>query len=123
MGWVLLIGVLAYALLFFSFKFVGLYSAKIAKNLIDELRDDAQFIIETGTVPSAWSGTHTSGARSPVMQKQMALRKIDKIIRYYQRTNDVGDKETRTTMLEGLRNTKGLWQTQSWEEMMKKTDG
>ena len=120
LGLILLLGVISYGLLFFSFKFVALYSTKIAKKIIDKMHQDAEDIMESGLVPKHWIKEKWESIRRmmpPGAEKRAALRKIEKLIKFYSRTSLVQDENTRKEIVGKLQSQKNYWKEAEWNEI------
>ena len=117
MVWIILFGAVAYGFLILSLRFIGLYSAKIAKAMIDRLVEDANVILKTGRAPYRWIKKRATRYRPerPAREAQTALKSIDKIVRFYEKTSLVEDETTRTQILECLGSTRARWQQKGWE--------
>lgn len=52
------------------------------------------------------------------MNKRMALKRLDRIVRYFEKTPFVENEQVRAQLLEQLDDAWERWQTATWEDML-----
>ena len=117
---VFLIAIIFAVLLFLAFKLIFAYTMKIASLVIEQKHRDAEEILNTGLVPLRWlkKGTVSRFLLISVTPKHIALRRLQKIINYFQRSPLVEDEESREILLSRLEAVKKAWQESDWQEII-----
>lgn len=117
---VLLLAIIFAVLLFLGFKLVFAYTMKITSIIIEQKHRDAEEILRTGLIPHHWLKKGSiiktlliSGAAKPI-----ALRRLQKIINYFQQSPLVEDESSREILLSKLHDVKTTWQSSDWQDII-----
>jgi hypothetical protein len=123
MGVFLLI-ILGFAVfLFLAFKLIMAYTMKVTSWFVENKHRDAEEILQTGYVPVRWmSKKEMKGeVEESGFKKTNSLRKLTKIIKYFEHTPLVEDEESRKILLTRLRAIRAQWKQARWTEMLPPT--
>lgn len=110
---------------------IAVYTRRVADlALTDQFR--AAEAIVNGRIPDqwvvqinrriAWRGVIRLLGRD-VRGRELALAKIDKLLRFYQNSAFFENAEARKLLLTELRETRGRWAQMTWEELVSEHDG
>ena len=104
MGIFLLIALILATLVFFAGRLLVVYATRTTAAMVDDHHRDAEHIINTGSVPPAWLMRTRGKVIMPrrVMNKPAALRRLNRIIRYFERTPFVENDTVRKQLLHTL---------------------
>lgn len=126
-GFILLILLFA-VFVFFLGKLLVAYASRLTATFVGTRLEDAETIVQTGRVPITWlysfpakrrSNTRIGGEPEPRrMNKRMALKRLDRIVRYFEKTPFVENEQVRAQLLEQLDDAWERWQTATWEDML-----
>lgn len=110
---------------------IAVYTRRVADlALTDQFR--AAEAIVNGRIPDqwvvqinrriAWRGVIRLLGRD-VRGRELALAKIDKLLRFYQNSAFFENAEARKLLLTELRETRGRWAQMTWEELVSECNG
>ena len=124
MGFYLLIVVIAFALVVFS---ITVYTRRVADSaLTDQFR--AAESITNGCFPEKWLKQINRRQaiqrlfpfqKSETSETGQALRKIDRLIQFFEKSPFFENVEARDLLLSRLKETRQCWSTMTWEEIEK----
>lgn len=109
-----------------------LLMGKIASKYVERRHRAAEAIINTGKVPKDWTYElerkiipvkRNSGESRKILEmekraKDIALKRVDHLIDYFETSPFVKDKESREILLGELQKIRGLWEEKNWEEII-----
>lgn len=95
------------------------YSNMLVKVFVDDRHEDADTILQTGMMPTRWLVTQGRVPRlkRPV-SRRTALRRLRKIIAYFEQTRLVGTDEERAVKVSRLRAVYAAWENSSQAELI-----
>ena len=114
MGFVLLL--IGFAVfVFFLGKFLVVYASRWASAFVGRRMEDAEFILHTGLIPHRW--LHGPW---PVRtnRKRDALHRLDRLVKYYERTPFVENETVRRSLISRLDAVLDTWETSEWEQLL-----
>ena len=93
------------------------YAQTLLSLMLEGKHRDAEAILHSGLTPPAWGAKGGARFGRPGLSKWIALRKIRRIITYFQHTPLVENEEARALLVARLQRIRGRWQTMTWDNM------
>lgn len=105
---------------------------KILGKIVNERHHEAELIVNYRKVPRQWVvrferriaeewNSAAFNARRVELEenaKQHVLKKIDRLIDFFNRSSLFADKESKSLLIERLRSARDEWQKKDWEELL-----
>ncbi len=113
---ILLVAVMAGSAVFIT-KFTMWTISKLGHKYIEMTHRSAEFIVNTGAVPPFWY----DGKRAypfPLWQKMRCLKRLKKLISYFENSTVAGDEKTRKLVASRLIDAYNVWVEKEWEELL-----
>lgn len=82
-----------------------------------ELHTAAEEIVSSGRVPLSWRGSHDQPPYPPDAGRGF-VRRLDDLIRHFERAPVFDSEQTRALLLEDLRAARARWQKGEWDFLM-----
>ncbi len=98
-------------------KLVILYSEKVITTLVEQKHRDAEVILSTGIVPPKWAKRGINSFVGEGISKSIVMRRLDKVIKYFQHSPLVESDDAREILVGRLRGIQESWQKMNWKEM------
>ena len=90
---------------------------KMVSHLVERTHREAEVILETGLVPASWGRKGPVRFTGGALSKFLALRKLDRIIRFYRYSPLAEDGDSRKLHLGRLQDIRAGWQKMEWNEI------
>ena len=90
---------------------------RMIARLIDRTHTEAEVIVENGLVPVPWGKRLHARLLGGAVSKSLALRKLDKIIRFYRYSPLAQPGESKEIRLSRLQQIGAGWRKMRWEEI------
>ena len=111
----LILGLAAFLTIFL--KLIILYSEKILSALVERKHRDAEAILSTGIVPPQWAKKGINYFVGDRISKSIVIRRLDKVIKYFQHSPLVESDDAREILVGRLRSIQESWRKMNWKEM------
>lgn len=111
----LILGLAAFILVFS--KFAILYSEKVITAMVEQKHRDAEVILATGIVPLKWGNGRFHSFVSEDISKFFVIRRLEKLIKYFQHSPLVDSDDAREMLVGRLQNIRDSWCKMNWKDM------
>jgi hypothetical protein len=108
-------GFIVFLILFTKFNLF--YSEKITHLLVERKHRDAESILASGCAPSEWKKHILVSIGGDSLAKLFVLKKLQRIVHYFERTRLVDDEKTRESIVSQLTGIHNHWADMSREEI------
>ena len=108
----IIVGMVVFLVLFT--KFVLFYTEKAVSILVVSKHRDAEMIVDSGIAPPAWNRIGPIRLVLPQLARYRALRRMGRIIKYFEHTPMVENDEVRGIILTKLRTIRDDWRGKDW---------
>ena len=98
-------------------KLIILYSEKILSTMVEKKHRDAEAILTTGIVPPNWAKRSIYYFVGEGISKSITLRRLNRVIKYFQRTPLIESDDAREILVGRLRGIETSWRKMNWKEM------
>lgn len=97
------------------------YAGRVMGNRVNAMHRAAEYILDTAKVPQEWMtplpDDRTREEKYKGQQKQKAIKKLRKLLSYFETTPCFSDAESREYVLGELRRIEQAWIQADWDEM------
>ncbi len=100
---------------FFIGKLLVAYATRWTSIFVESHMLDAELILRTGLVPARWL---SGGRLRRRMSKPRALRRLDRLVKYYERTPFVENDTVRKTLVDRLDHVLDAWENADWSDIL-----
>jgi hypothetical protein len=98
-------------------KLIIIYAEKVITILVEKKHKDAEAILSTGTVPPRWIKLGIASYMGGDILKLIAIRRLDKIIKYFKHSPMVESDNARQILIERLQSIQDSWCKMEWKKM------
>ena len=108
----IVLGMVVFLVLFT--KFIVAYTEKAVSFLVVSKHRDAEMIMDSGIAPPKWNRLGPFRFGPPALARYRALRRMSRIVKYFEHTPMVEDEEVRELILTKLRTIRDDWRGKDW---------
>jgi hypothetical protein len=106
------------ALLAGAFALIYHVVVNVFGSLLERRQRDADFVLYTGRVPPTWVKGKPGGALAVTLARWRVMRKLARVIDYFEHTPLVASEQERASIVGQLREARSRWKSSPWEELM-----
>jgi hypothetical protein len=103
--------------IFLFYWLVIKYAETVVTLLVERKHWDAEMILNSGIAPPAWGKQGIARIGHHGLSKVVAMRKIGRIIKYFEHTPIVEDDESRDMVVKRLQSIKTQWKNMGWKDI------
>lgn len=106
--------------LFLGFKLILAYTTRVTSRLIEGRHRDLEIITSTGRAPKEWLGIKSDADFDALTEadRRRAIRKLEKLGRYIERSPFVDSDESRAVIRRKLRDARAYWKEAPIEDIV-----